>query len=86
MNTFYVAAGQAAQQMPKLWQMLLDAKHLGSHSFQYIVTGTMATAEQGNATGFEPEKRVLQVWRKATALHTDNNLEVNLRDLSIPCT
>lgn len=56
----------------------LDAENRGSHSFRYIITGT-------TATGFEPEERVLQVWREVAALHTgsDNSLEVKLRDLTV---
>jgi hypothetical protein len=81
MNDFYVAAGRAAQQMPKLKVMLLDTKSGSGHSFRYEVSGSTATAEWSGMTGFEPEERLLQVWREVARRHTGSDkLEVRLKE------
>lgn len=88
-NEFYVSAGRAAQRMPKLKYMHLETSSgQGRHWFQYEVKGKTATATWADMILFQPEERVLEVWRDAARQHTgsESNLEVKLQDLSVPYT
>ncbi|GAD92251.1 predicted protein [Paecilomyces variotii No. 5] len=73
MSDFYVSAGHAAQRMPKLKSMVLasgPSGELWTHRFEYTTDGENSLLYWLDEVPFQPEKRVLQVWREVAREHT----------------
>jgi hypothetical protein len=83
---FYTPVGRAAQRMPRLKYMELHIHHSRArHEFKYKVKDKTVTASWADEIVFQPEERVLQIWRDVACQHTGSHssLEVEIKDLSI---
>lgn len=88
MNAFYLAPARAAQNMPKLRDMELEAAHNTGprHWFSYQVKAGIATATWTSAPLFETEETVLE--RRGELRHGSIRgweLEVKLAKRRVRC-
>lgn len=78
MNDFYLAAGHAVVEMPRLRDMILVAASVRPrHSLEFKVVDSKATLTLCSTPRFEPEETVLEVWREAARRNTGLELMVS---------
>lgn len=77
-NSLYMAVGQAALCMPKLEFLRMEAESgRGHHRFRYS-SEDEAYANWSDLLGFQPEERVLNLWKQVAFKHTGGDLIVKL--------
>ncbi|KAJ5640367.1 uncharacterized protein N7484_008229 [Penicillium longicatenatum] len=77
-NELYMAVGQAALRMPKLEDLRMDTESgRVHHRFRYSTEGEIC-ATWSDRLGFQPEERVLELWKQVASEHTGQSLKVKL--------
>ncbi|KAJ6017463.1 hypothetical protein N7451_000842 [Penicillium sp. IBT 35674x] len=77
-NELYMAVGQAALCMPKLKSLSMATQSgRGHHRFRYS-SEDEAYAKWSDLLGFQPEERVLNLWKQVASKHTGGDLTVKL--------
>ncbi|KAJ6108259.1 hypothetical protein N7523_009582 [Penicillium sp. IBT 18751x] len=79
-NELYMAVGQAALYMPKLEDLRMETESgRVHHRFRYSTEGDVC-ATWSDRLGFQPEERVLNLWKQVASEHTGQDLTVKLCD------
>ncbi|KAJ5093631.1 hypothetical protein N7456_009492 [Penicillium angulare] len=79
-NELYMAVGRAALCMPKLEDLRMDTESgKVNHRFRYSTEGEIC-ATWSDRLGFQPEERVLDLWKQVAFEHGGQSLTVKLTD------
>ncbi|GLI72237.1 hypothetical protein PoHVEF18_000407 [Penicillium ochrochloron] len=79
-NELYMAVGQAALYMPKLEDLRMETESgRVYYRFRYSTEGDIC-ASWSDRLGFQPEERVLNLWKQVASEHTGQDLTVKLCD------
>ena len=77
-NELYMAVGRAALCMPRLEFLSMETESgRGHHRFRYS-SEDEACANWSDLFGFQPEERVLDLWKQVASKHTGGDLLVKL--------